>query len=198
MHRCLEKDPEQRFHSASDLAFSLEALSESGSAPTAAIGASSARRPRRVLLGSIAVVAVVLLAALAYLAIASRNRVTPLRISEYARITHNGHAGDVAATDGSRLYLQTYPEFSIEQVAASGGEIEPVSFVLPAPKLLTSRLTARHFSFSRSMQASRPRHRFTPLRLSEAPISTWPTPQMLPGLRMKNMWPMPRRMVTST
>ena len=107
MHRCLEKNPEQRFHSASDLAFSLEALAESGGAPTAAIGASSARRPRRALLGSITVVAVVLLAALAYFAIASRNKVTPLRISEYTRITHNGHAGDVAATDGSRLYPST-------------------------------------------------------------------------------------------
>ena len=27
--RCLEKNPEQRFHSASDLAFALEALSDS-------------------------------------------------------------------------------------------------------------------------------------------------------------------------
>jgi TolB-like protein/Tfp pilus assembly protein PilF len=32
VHRCLEKYPEQRFQSASDLAFALEALSESGSA----------------------------------------------------------------------------------------------------------------------------------------------------------------------
>src|SRR5499427_9110411 len=30
VHRCLEKDPEQRFHSAHDLAFALEALSDSG------------------------------------------------------------------------------------------------------------------------------------------------------------------------
>lgn len=31
VHRCLEKNPEQRFHSAHDLAFALEALSDSGS-----------------------------------------------------------------------------------------------------------------------------------------------------------------------
>jgi serine/threonine protein kinase len=31
VHRCLEKNPEQRFQSASDLAFALEALAESGS-----------------------------------------------------------------------------------------------------------------------------------------------------------------------
>ena len=30
VHRCLEKTPEQRFHSSSDLAFALEALSDSG------------------------------------------------------------------------------------------------------------------------------------------------------------------------
>jgi serine/threonine protein kinase len=31
LHHCLEKNPDQRFHSASDLAFALEALSDSGS-----------------------------------------------------------------------------------------------------------------------------------------------------------------------
>ncbi len=35
VHRCLEKSPEQRFQSASDLAFALEALSDSGSAYSA-------------------------------------------------------------------------------------------------------------------------------------------------------------------
>src|SRR5271166_790808 len=41
IHRCLEKNPEQRFHSASDLAFALEALSDSGSAPAAALSGGS-------------------------------------------------------------------------------------------------------------------------------------------------------------
>src|SRR6202021_1984314 len=37
VHRCFEKNPEQRFQSASDLAFALEAISESGiSGPVAA------------------------------------------------------------------------------------------------------------------------------------------------------------------
>src|SRR5579862_2592433 len=38
VNRCLEKSPEQRFHSASDLAFALEALSESGGIPAIAAG----------------------------------------------------------------------------------------------------------------------------------------------------------------
>jgi Tol biopolymer transport system component len=146
VHRCLEKNPEQRFHSAPDLGFALEALSDSGSSPAASIGASPARRPRRALLWSTIVMAPVLLAALTYFAIASRNKVAPLRISEYSRITHNGHAGDVAATDGTRLYLQTYPEFSIKQVGISGGEMEPVASVtLPAPKLLDVSLDGGTF-----------------------------------------------------
>jgi Tol biopolymer transport system component len=162
VHRCLEKNPEQRFHSASDLAFALEALSDSGSAPTAAVRAPSIGRSRSILLGFIPAIAVVLVTALAYFAIASRNKITPLRISEYTRITHNGHAGDVAATDGSRLYLQTYPEFSIEQVAASGGEIEAVSSVtLPAPKLLDVSPDGSTFlvqSFDAGISASAPLH----------------------------------------
>jgi eukaryotic-like serine/threonine-protein kinase len=36
VHRCLEKNPEQRFHSASDLAFALDALSESGGSSSSA------------------------------------------------------------------------------------------------------------------------------------------------------------------
>src|SRR5450755_2638151 len=37
VHRCLEKNPEQRFQSASDLAFALEALSESGSSSASGV-----------------------------------------------------------------------------------------------------------------------------------------------------------------
>ena len=45
VHRCLEKNPEQRFQSASDLAFALEALSDSGGLPASAV---AAQRPIRV------------------------------------------------------------------------------------------------------------------------------------------------------
>ena len=42
VHRCLEKNPEQRFHSASDLAFALEALSDpSGAAEHVSLGSGS-------------------------------------------------------------------------------------------------------------------------------------------------------------
>src|SRR6516162_8236550 len=44
VHRCLEKNPEQRFQSASDLGFALQALSDSGSASLSAVAQQSSRR----------------------------------------------------------------------------------------------------------------------------------------------------------
>jgi serine/threonine protein kinase/Tfp pilus assembly protein PilF len=50
VHRCLEKNPEQRFQSASDLAFALDALSESrGSSPSATAFASGVGRSWKML-----------------------------------------------------------------------------------------------------------------------------------------------------
>jgi eukaryotic-like serine/threonine-protein kinase len=62
VHRCLEKDPEQRFHSAHDLAFALEALSESGISSPSAARSQVRAQPNRL---RIAAAAVVLLVALA-------------------------------------------------------------------------------------------------------------------------------------
>jgi eukaryotic-like serine/threonine-protein kinase len=136
VNRCLEKNPEQRFHSASDLAFALEALSDSGSAP--AITAPDLRRPRRrAVLWSTALIAAACLAVVAYFVIPNRNSGPPLRISEYTQLTHDGHAGMVVGTDGGRLYLSVGLGGPVSQVAASGGDIEPVSSItLPRPFLV--------------------------------------------------------------
>jgi Tol biopolymer transport system component len=45
VRHCLEKNPEQRFHSAHDLAFDLEALSTASGAPSAVGGIKAARAP---------------------------------------------------------------------------------------------------------------------------------------------------------
>jgi eukaryotic-like serine/threonine-protein kinase len=47
VHRCLEKNPEQRFQSASDLAFALDALSESGVSSHSAAAASAGTDGRK-------------------------------------------------------------------------------------------------------------------------------------------------------
>jgi Tol biopolymer transport system component len=136
VNRCLEKNPEQRFHSASDLAFALDALSDSGASPAVATQAPSRRRPGRTLVWSIALIAMTLLAGVTWFEIANRNTTAPLRISEYTQLTHNGHAGNVVGTDGSRLYLTHLIRHSIEQVAVSGGETELVSSITLPDSLL--------------------------------------------------------------
>ena len=61
VHRCLEKNPEQRFQSASDLAFDLDALSESAgsahSATAANVVAGAARRWRVIVPAAVVVLA---------------------------------------------------------------------------------------------------------------------------------------------
>jgi serine/threonine protein kinase len=137
VHRCLEKNPEQRFHSASDLAFALEALSESGSVPAIAVSGAPGQRPRsKMLVWSGGVVALLTLAAAAYLVVASRNSVPPLRVSAYTQITHDGHAKQLKGTDGSRLYFDQDQPQPIGQVAISGGEIAPVPVAVSGPALV--------------------------------------------------------------
>jgi eukaryotic-like serine/threonine-protein kinase len=80
---------------------------------------------------------VILLTAVTWFEIETRNTTVPLRVSDYTQLTHNGHAGYVVGTDGSRLYLTHVVRFSVDQVAVSGGEIETVpSITLPNPFLV--------------------------------------------------------------
>src|SRR5262249_17959267 len=70
VRRCLEKRPEERFQSASDIGFALEAVS---SAPTAAVH-TGARRPRSLLVGG-AVLGVACGLALGYVGLPPRSTV---------------------------------------------------------------------------------------------------------------------------
>jgi eukaryotic-like serine/threonine-protein kinase len=63
VHRCLEKNPEQRFQSASDLAFALDALSDSGESAHSATAARAATGART--LWKVTIPAAVVLVALA-------------------------------------------------------------------------------------------------------------------------------------
>jgi serine/threonine protein kinase len=61
VHRCLEKDSEQRFHSASDLAFALETLSDSGGLAHSAPAAKAATGAGKPLVLSVGITAALLL-----------------------------------------------------------------------------------------------------------------------------------------
>jgi DNA-binding winged helix-turn-helix (wHTH) protein len=50
----------------------------------------------------------------------------PPWVTQYNPITHDGHIGSIAGTDGSRIYFNMFPWGPVAQVAVTGGDISPV------------------------------------------------------------------------
>jgi serine/threonine protein kinase/Tol biopolymer transport system component len=138
VRRCLEKNPEQRFQSASDLAFALEALSDASISGLAALptdggwwdsGTTTAARTRfRKRVFPWAIAACGLLLALGYVF----RPVTPLvRVGRTLQLTTSGVAarGEPLYTDGPRVYYQsTGPlgtEWQLRQVLLNGDQDAP-------------------------------------------------------------------------
>ncbi len=153
--RCLEKNPEQRFQSASDLAFALEALSDSGI--TAPSGAHAIRRdgtnigrtnvggtkrdgtkeeasPRsRTALTAVALVIVFVVLVGAYFWMQPAPVPT---VSNYVQLTHDGLPKSLIGTDGSRLYLGlgvgssgSFTSHGIAEMSTAGGEPRTMSMM---------------------------------------------------------------------
>jgi eukaryotic-like serine/threonine-protein kinase len=103
IRRCLEKNPEQRFQSASDLAFALEALSApSVSSSTAAYPIPKVESTLR----SPWIVAALLIAIAAAVLIYFLTRSSPIpTVANYVQLTHDGQPKSLIGTDGTRLYL---------------------------------------------------------------------------------------------
>jgi serine/threonine protein kinase len=127
--RCLEKSPEQRFQSASDLAFALEALSDSSAS------SMSAGVPQR---GSIpnwiwiVITGIAIALATGFIALRTRSPEVP-QIEEVTQLTDDGESkGGRLVTDGSRVYFNEGQSGSwrIAQVSVKGGQIAPVSMKL--------------------------------------------------------------------
>jgi serine/threonine protein kinase len=127
VHRCLEKNPEQRFHSASDLAFALEALSEMGSSSGSQTEKPVARRARRRWLWAATLAVAAVLGVVGYFLADHSMRLPQLRVSEYRPITHDGYAKTLAGADGSNLYITKNLSRSIAKVLISSGEIEEIA-----------------------------------------------------------------------
>jgi eukaryotic-like serine/threonine-protein kinase len=126
--RCLEKNPEQRFQSASDLGFALETVAEWSGSP-----APLARGTGRGKVLRYAAVCVVVIAALAIAAwLTSSPSSGPF---ESKQITYSGQPKEGPLfTDGSRLYLQSRGASS--EMASGGGMIAPLHILEPGMKLV--------------------------------------------------------------
>ena len=118
VHRCLEKNPEQRFQSASDLAFALEALSEPGSSSAAAVTVGPPSRWKWV--GALFVMMVLALLLIAWWRIPSAVPV----VESITQLTEDDEPKDGRlVSDGSRIYFDEGPtgSWKIAQVSVTGG-----------------------------------------------------------------------------
>jgi serine/threonine protein kinase/Tol biopolymer transport system component len=131
VHRCLEKNQEHRFQSASDLTFALEALSDSGSSATHNLAdTKSDARGRR-----IAVAAVGVLAGLSLVLWLGRSPAVPT-VEAVTQVTDDGEQKWGLQTDGTRIYFSEGQSGSgrLEQVSVTGGDAAelPTHLVNPA------------------------------------------------------------------
>jgi serine/threonine protein kinase/Tol biopolymer transport system component len=117
LHRCLEKSPEQRFHSASDLAFALEALSDSGN--SAVVANTKDSGSRWVWVGAAG--AVIVFAAL--LIVWWRTPPAVPVVESVTALTDDGEPKVNICSDDSRIYFnEVRPgNWRIAQVSVSGG-----------------------------------------------------------------------------
>jgi len=136
VNRCLEKNAEQRFQSASDLAFALQALADPTiSSPSAAHEIRKVESPRRKLVLAAVAVAVIGAAVLAYFWM----QPAPVpRIANYVQLTHDGQQKSLIGTDGSRLYLNSgegragsFASRGVSEMTVAGGEPKKLS-ILPS------------------------------------------------------------------
>jgi serine/threonine protein kinase len=137
IRRCLEKSAEQRFQSASDLGFALEAVADS--TPSAVIAAHDVEkgRARRSSYGWLIALLIALAAgALAYLLLAP----SPApKFANYVQLTHDGQPKSLIGTDGTRLYLglgsegsDTFAPHTVAEMSTTGGEPRKISLTTSA------------------------------------------------------------------
>jgi len=147
--RCLEKNPEQRFQSASDLAFALEALSDSGIAPPSgahaikpAIGKYGAPEKDSHRFGAFLVVATLAIVAVGALAYFWMQPAAVPKVSNYVQLSHDGQPKSLIGTDGSRLYLGvgvgssgSFAFHGLAEMSVTGGDPKRMS-ILPSADMV--------------------------------------------------------------
>ncbi len=147
VRRCLEKNAEQRFQSASDLAFALQALSDPAiSEPS---GAHEIRKDEdhrvKTAPAVIALLAVICVVVIFYFWM---QPAAPPKVANYIQLTHDGQQKSLIATDGARLYLDlgegragSFVSYGIAEMSVSGGEPRKLS-IAPSPNMVPVDLSA--------------------------------------------------------
>jgi serine/threonine protein kinase/Tol biopolymer transport system component len=140
LQRGLQKNPDQRFQSASDMAFALEALSDPALLSHVAVLVPADSKPdhRRAKWVAITLAVVLGLGAFAYLV--SRPAPAP-RVSNYVQLTQDGVQKSLIGTDGSRLYLSliTSALQGVASIPISGGE--PTKIPMPGSGMVPVALS---------------------------------------------------------
>ena len=134
VHRCLEKNPEQRFQSASDLAFALEAITESR--PGAPHEIPKVHPNRSFWFAAAFVIAII--AAIGYFVL----KPTPVpKVANYVQLTRDGQQKSLIGTDGSRLYLSfgevragSFASHGMAEMSVAGGDPRKLA-ILPLPNM---------------------------------------------------------------
>jgi Tol biopolymer transport system component len=135
VQRCLEKNPEQRFHSASDLAFALEALSDSGSGWAG--GSQAVNRPSFFSWKVAAVAGAIIVVIAAVLFYFGRAAGVPV-VESVTQLTNDENPkSGASATDGARVYFNQGAQgsYKIAQVSVNGGQTAEVATTLNNPEI---------------------------------------------------------------
>ena len=134
VHRCLEKNPDQRFHSASDLSFALETTTESQLTVAPKIPKVHPNRS----FWFLAALVIAIIAAIAYFFL----KPTPVpKVGNYIQLTHDGQQKSLIGTDGPRLYLSfgevragSFASHGMAEMSVTGGDPRKLS-ILPFPNM---------------------------------------------------------------
>jgi Tol biopolymer transport system component len=133
VRHCLEKDPAERFQSAKDVAFALEA--EGGTGPTTGVVTPAASWRGRYV--SAAAVLVILGGLATALSVLWRRPPAVPRVTAIRQVTHDGMLKQLVHTDGTHVYytVQSTTGSSILQVPFSGGDSVPLETPFRRPYL---------------------------------------------------------------
>jgi Tol biopolymer transport system component len=136
VNRCLEKNPAQRFQSASDLTFALEGLSDYGTSSSSSTQLPLGSPRSWALVAAIATAIVVLGALILWW----RVPVAVPQVEAVTQLTNDGHPKEsgTLVSDGSRIYFNEGQPGSwrIAQVSVAGGQTGDASTILHNPQIV--------------------------------------------------------------